>query len=121
MVDFLIKLLIFTYLLLANANAESLKNIEVLGNKRISDETIKIFSNIKINDEMSNATLDKIIKNLYKTSFFKNVSLNFENQILYIQVEENPIVEDLQINGVKNKSLLEFLKDNIKAFYNEIF
>ena len=114
MVDFLIKLLIFTYLLFTSASAESLKNIEVSGNKRISDETIKIFSNIKVNDEMSNATLDKVIKNLYKTSFFKNVNLNFENQILYIQVEENPIVEDLQINGVKNKSLLEFLKDNIK-------
>ncbi len=114
MVDFLIKVLIFTYLFIASASSENLKNIEVSGNKRISDETIKIFSNIKTNDEITNSSLDKVLKNLYKTNFFKNVDLKFDNQTLYINVEENPIIEDLQIVGVKNKSLLEFLTDNMQ-------
>ena len=114
MVDFLIKVLIFTYLFAANASSENLKNIEVSGNKRISDETIKIFSNIKTTDEISNSSLDNVLKNLYKTNFFKSVELKFENQTLFIYVEENPIIEDLQIVGVKNKSLLEFLTDNMQ-------
>ena len=54
MVDFLIKLLIFTYLLFASASAVSLKNIEVSGNKRISDETIKMFSEIDDNSKIDN-------------------------------------------------------------------
>ncbi|MBD1164698.1 outer membrane protein assembly factor BamA, partial [Pelagibacterales bacterium SAG-MED13] len=125
MVNLILKVILVTYLFLANAFAENLKNIEISGNKRISDQTIKIFSDIEINNEINNSILDKVLKNLYKTNFFKNVNLSFENQILYINVEENPIVEDLQITGVKNKSLLEFLTDNInlanmKSFDQEI-
>ncbi len=114
MFKLIFKALIIFCFLSVNTSADTLKKIEVSGNKRISKETIKIFSEINLNDEITTSNLDKAIKNLYKTTFFKDVSLNFENQILFINVEENPIVEDLIINGVKNKSLLEFIEDNIK-------
>ena len=38
------------------------------------------------------------------------------NQILYLNVEENPIIENLQIEGIKKQSLVEFLKDKMKGF-----
>ncbi len=125
MANFILKVVILICFFSANGFAETLKKIEVSGNKRISDQTVIIFSDIKINSEVSNSNLDKVIKNLYKTNFFKNVDLTFENQTLFINVDENPIVEDLEIIGVKNKSLLEFLTDNInlanmKSFDQEI-
>ena len=69
--------------------------------------------------------LDKALKSLYKTNFFRDINLNFENQILYLKVEENPIIENLQIEGIKKQSLVEFIKDKIqlaemKSFNEEL-
>ena len=64
------------------AFSKSLNKIEILGNDRISDETIKLFISVDINDEINDKTLNKILKDLYETNYFKDVSVNFENQIL---------------------------------------
>ena len=45
--------------------------------------------------------LDKIIKNLYSTNFFKNINLELIDGKLSINVVENPLVQNLEINGVK--------------------
>ena len=71
MINFILKTIIVFYFFTVFATAENLKNIEISGNKRISDQTIQIFSEIKINDKINKSNLDKIIKNLYKTNFFK--------------------------------------------------
>ena len=95
-------------------NAEILKKFDISGNKRISDETIIIFSEIKINEEITKSKLDKVIKKLYKTNFFRNINLSFENQTLFLKVEENPIIENLEITGIKKQSLVEFIKGKIQ-------
>ena len=82
MIKILIKFLIIFYFLFSTSYAEIVKKFEISGNQRISDETIIIFSEIKINEEIDKSKLNNIIKNLYKTNFFKNISLKFENQIL---------------------------------------
>ena len=50
--------------------AETVKKIEILGNDRISTETIKLFTNISLNDEIDEKTLNEILKNLFETGFF---------------------------------------------------
>jgi len=114
MLGFLIKIILLVFFLINYANAEILKKIQINGNKRISDETIKIFSNLEINQELSKSSLDKAIKNLYKTNFFSNISLTFENQILVLNIEENPIIDNFEITGIKKQSLVEFVKDKIQ-------
>ena len=101
MKNFLLKIVLSIFLITGSVNAEILNKFDISGNKRISDETIIIFSELKVNEEVSKSKLDQVIKNLYKTNFFKNISLNFENNILSIQVEENPIIENLEITGIK--------------------
>jgi outer membrane protein insertion porin family len=71
------------------ANAEIVKSISVNGNERITDQTVIIFSKINIGDDLMANDLNEIIKNLYQTDFFKNVSVNLENKILTINVVEN--------------------------------
>ncbi len=119
------KLILSIFFLISTANAEFLKKIEVNGNKRISNESIIIFSDLKTNENVSKSNLDTALKNLYKTNFFSNISFTFENQILRINVEENPIIDNFQITGIKKQSLVEFIKGKIqlaemKSFDEEI-
>ena len=112
--NLLIKIIVIFSFLLSFANAETLKKFEISGNKRISDQTIIIFSEIKINEEITKTKLDEVIKRLYKTSFFRDINLSFENQTLFLKVEENPIIEKLEITGIKKQSLVEFIKGKLQ-------
>ena len=94
-------------------NAEIVKSISVNGNERITSETVIIFSKINIGDDLIINDLNKIIKNLYETDFFKDVSVNFQNNILNINVIENNLVQSLEINGVKNKNLKQSLIEQL--------
>ena len=55
-------------------NSEVIKEIKVSGNQRVSSETVKVFSGIKKNSDLSEFELNDILKKLYATSYFKNVS-----------------------------------------------
>ena len=112
--NFILKILIIFFFFLNTVYAEKIKKFEISGNKRISDETIIIFSEINLNEEITKSKLDLAIKNLYQTNFFKNIDLKFDNQILYLNVEENPIIENLQIEGIKKQSLVEFLRGKMQ-------
>ena len=109
-----IKIFVVTFLLMSLVGAETLQKFEISGNKRISDQTIIIFSELEINDEITKSKLDKVIKKLYQSNFFKNINLSFENQTLFLKVEENPIIENLEINGIKKQSLVEFIKGRLQ-------
>ena len=109
-----IKIFVVTFLLTSLVGAETLQKFEISGNKRISDQTIIIFSELEINEEITKSKLDKVIKKLYQSNFFKNINLSFENQTLFLKVEENPIIENLEINGIKKQSLVEFIKGRLQ-------
>ena len=103
------KYILFLFLFLvkfSSVSAEIIKSISVNGNERITDETIIVFSNVEIGDDLIKNDLNKIISNLYETDFFKDVSVFLKNNILNISVEENYLVQSVEINGVKNKSCL---------------
>ena len=57
----------------AFAYAETIKKITINGNKRINTDTIILFSGLKINDDINEIDLNKSIKALYETNFFKNI------------------------------------------------
>ena len=94
--------------------AQTISEIKVDGNKRISKESIIIFGNIDFNKSYNDDDLDTVLKNIYETNFFKKINLRINNSILEISVIENPIIEDVQINGIKSANLTELLFDKIK-------
>ena len=69
--------------------AEIVQDIKVKGNERVSDASIKMFSNVNIGDNINNDDLNQILKNVYDSNFFNNVKVTFENNILIIFVEES--------------------------------
>ena len=95
-------LLILKFLFTSSiSSAEIIKKIEIQGNERISSETIKMFSKTFIGDDVSENDLNNILKDVYESSFFKDVKVSINNNILSIRVIENPLVENVEIKGPK--------------------
>ena len=118
-------LLFFFYIIFTSQlKGEIIQKINIEGNQRISLETIKMFSGVSINDDLSKNDLNKILKKLYNTNFFDLVTVKIENEILLITVKENPIIQNLDYNGIKSSSILEDLKKNVilkpRSSYNQI-
>ena len=101
----------FKLLLLGNSHSEILKKFNIVGNDRVSNETIIMFSKLNIGDEIDKNKLNKTLKELYYTDYFKDVSLNLKNGTLNISVKENPIIQTVIINGVNKKNINEKLRD----------
>ena len=109
---FLTQILLF--LMIKSVYAEKIEKIIVSGNERISTETIIIFGEINLDEDLNENKLNLILKNLYKTNFFEDVKVNITNNTLNILVSENPIIQSIQIKGIKAKKL----KDPILASLN---
>jgi outer membrane protein insertion porin family len=120
---FLILLSIFI-LNLAIAHSEIVKEIIITGNIRISKETILMFSEVSKNKNISDLEVNEILKKLYETNFFDNVSVSLKNKILKINVSENPIIYKIEFKGLKSNTLQDKISDNLKlkerSSYNEI-
>ena len=99
--NFIIFFLCFTF----SIYAKNYEKIIVNGNERISNETILVFSEIPKNKSLDESSIDKILKKLYKTGFFKDVSVKIENNQLIINVDENPIIQTVLIEGIKAKKI----------------
>ncbi len=103
--DFLRKINIFVILFSiffnVNSYSEIVKKVDVQGNDRISQETIIIFGDIEIGKNYEESDISLLIKKLYETSFFSNISVELANNKLIIAVEENPIVDSIIFKGEK--------------------
>jgi len=94
--------------------SEIVKKIIIIGNERISDETIRIFSNINVDDNLTAESLNKILKEIYSTGFFEDVQVEFSENILKINVIENFIIQNIYIEGVKSQTILDEIKKYTK-------
>ena len=116
--------IIFNLFLINISNAELLKEIKITGNDRISNETIIMFSQINLNDEINNSDLNNILKNLYETNFFEDISLNFKNSILEIKIKENPIIQNIVFDGIKSNKIRNIIIKNSqlksRSSYNDL-
>ena len=95
----------------ATSLAEVIKDVKINGNKRLSKESIIIFGEINLGKNYDSDELNEVFKNLYNTKFFKDIDIKIEKNILFIDVIENFIIEDIAFEGVKNKKILEALTD----------
>ena len=94
-----------------NSYSEIINKVEVQGNNRISPETIMIFGDIVIGNNYEQSDVSLLIKKLYETNFFSNISAELKNNRLTIVVEENPIVYSIIFKGEKAKKYIEAIKE----------
>ena len=117
----LILIFVFYFSLIPVTYSEILNSIEINGNERISNESINSFLPIKIGDQVSIQKLNQITKELYETNFFKDVSVEFDNSELIINVIENPIIQNIIFNGIKSNTLKEFIIKDSKLIERSSF
>ena len=122
MLRFFIQLILFSIFLAFSAYSKNYEKIIVNGNERISNETILVFSEIQDNKALDENSINEILKKLYKSGFFKDVTVKIESNNLIIEVLENPIIQTVFIEGIKRKkteeSLYEILSLKNRSSYN---
>ena len=106
------------------AQSEIIKKIEINGNERIPNETILMFSDVEINDALTKEKLNLILYNLYESNFFENVTVDFNENRLKINVVELPLIKDIEFKGIKAKKIrdqvIQKTKLKPRSSYNEI-
>ena len=107
-----------------NLKAETVNQIIVEGNDRVSPETVIMFSGVSVNDDLSENNLNQVLKQLYGSNFFELVSVKIEDNILRIKVKEYPIIQNVIYEGIKSSEMLEDLKKEVnlksRSSFNEI-
>ena len=130
---FIIFLFFLYFNISSNSIAEVVNKVNVKGNERISPETIMIFGDIVIGKNYEISDVNLLIKKLYQTNFFSNISVELKNNVLNITLEENPIINSIVFDGEKANKFKDkmrelltlrekgsFIQSNIKSDVNQI-
>ena len=111
----LISSILLYFFIVFAVQAEEIREIRVINNDRISKDTIQIFSNIQIGESYDQNDLNRILKDIYDTNFFSDVSIEIDDGILIIDVKENKIIQNIFVEGIKRQELVEDLKSRISS------
>ena len=94
----------------SNVNGEVIEKIDINGNNRISDETIKVYGNIELNKDYKETNLNQVLKDLYETKFFEDIKIEIKNNVLILNVKEYPFISQLIVVGEKSQKYTSQLK-----------
>ena len=108
---FLLFIFLFNFIFLKHTYADNIKKIIVNGNDRVSDETVIMFSKLRIGDNINDNNLNNALKEIYQTDYFKDVNIKVENTNIIIQVLENPIIQSIIIEGIDKDKIYDTVKD----------
>jgi outer membrane protein insertion porin family len=100
----LIRSIIIFFIILTNVTFAEIKKITIVGNARVSSATIESLVDKKIIN-IDTIYINNLTKKIYDTDFFSDVKISFNQDVLTINVSENPIVNFFYINGVKDSDL----------------
>ena len=109
MLKFIFQLFVILLFFTCSSYAQKFKNVLINGNKRISNETILVFSDLPQEKFLNQNSLNIILKKLYKSGYFSDVIIKIEQNNLIIEVVENPIIQSVFIEGIERKKTIEEL------------
>lgn len=76
-----------------------IKNIEVVGSRRVEPETVRSYLQFNVGDSYSAAKVDASIKALFATGLFADVSIQPKGSTIVVSVKENPIINQVAFEG----------------------
>lgn len=91
----------------ATAQAQTIREVAVEGNRRVEAETIRSYISLQPGQSYSEARASESIKALYDTGLFADADIFMRGNRLVVQVEENPIINIVSFEGN------EKLKDDV--------
>src|SRR5678816_2027341 len=86
------------------------KDIRIEGIQRTEAGTIFSYMPVKVGETMTDDKAAQAIRSLYATGFFRDVSLEVDNGVLIVNVQERPSVAQIDIVGAKEFSKEDLLK-----------
>ena len=108
-------------LICTNLSAEVVQKLSVEGNSRIGKETIKVYGEITLGKDYTALDINKILKRLYETDFFEDIKINLNDGVLNILVKEYSIINFIDIEGEKSKTIKEFILERLNLRVKESF
>jgi len=112
-------LLLLSLLLVSiTSAAESISSIDIRGLNSISRGTVLSYLPFETGDPISEKQLDLTKTSLSRTNFFKSVEARFQENILIVDVVENPIIKWIEVknyddgNVLSSENLDDVLKNN---------
>ncbi len=81
--------------------SEIIKSIKINGNQRIDNETILSYVKITPNKDIDIMDLNIAFKDLFATDLFSEIKFEISNNVLLIDVKENPIINRIALEGNK--------------------
>jgi outer membrane protein insertion porin family len=82
----------------------AIQAIQVVGNRRIEDGTIRSYMVVRPGDPFDPDRLDRSVKTLFSTGLFQDVRLSRQGNVLIVTVAENPLVNKVAFEGNKKVS-----------------
>ena len=90
-------------------------DIKVTGLQRISAGAVFNFLPIKVGDQFNQAESSAVIRELYRSGYFKDIQLSTDGTVLNIAVVEYPSISKIEFFGnklIKEEALREALSEN---------
>ncbi len=81
------------------AQAQTIRDIRVEGNRRVEPETVRSYLLISPGDPYDPVKVDSSLKALFATGLFANVSIRRQSSTLIVLVVENPIINRVAFEG----------------------
>jgi outer membrane protein insertion porin family len=113
----LIRILILTFVLFFhNISYAEIKKINITGNTRVSSSLIEALIDKK-NINIDSIFINNLTKKIYDTDFFSDVKISYNQEILSINLTENPVINFFYISGAEDSELTKInpiisLKEN---------
>jgi outer membrane protein insertion porin family len=80
-------------------SVSAIEAIDIRGNQRIEDSTVRSYLTVKVGDPFDENELDQSLKSLYASSLFEDVSLQRDGDRLVVRIVENPIINRIAFEG----------------------
>ena len=100
----MLKFVIIFFLILSNTSLAEIAKVNIAGNARVNKATIETLVDKKVSN-IDSIYINNLTKKIYDTDFFADVKISYNNNVLTINVIENPIVNFFYINGIKDTDL----------------
>ena len=89
-------------------------DIQLQGLQRVSAGTVFNILPVNVGDTMDPVTVREVIRGLFKSGYFDDVTLSRDGGVLIVRVVERPAIESIDLDGnkaIKTENLLESLAE----------
>ncbi len=94
--------------------AFEVQDIRIEGLQRIAPGTVFNYLPVKVGDRFTELESERAIRALFKSGYFKNISLERAGAVLVVKLVERPAISSIKIQGnedIETEPLLDSLKD----------